>query len=298
MVLMQAFFFSLLLTALKLLAFISTGSLVVLASFYDSATDSLVSYLNYVFYQKAREKADRKHPFGHGGFEVLSSLIQGIMISSLSLLLAYQSLQRLLYPQQGPDLKTEHIPLTIGVLIFSAISGFGIQWLLGKQERKLAQQGRLSLTVSSDRAHYLSDFLSNAFGALGLWSLYTFHWYWLDAALGLLAALFLMKVAWPLVKVTLSHIMHVEAEPEVHDAIASSVLQASPQIKGYHRLRTRRLGPNLFIDLHVKMPASLSLEKAHALGDLVEQAIKAKFPEADVLIHLDPDSLPDESIED
>ncbi len=83
MALKQAFFISLALTVFKLLGFYLSGSMIVLASFYDSLTDSLVSYLNFIFYRKAREKADPQHPFGHGGFEVVSSLVQGILITIL-----------------------------------------------------------------------------------------------------------------------------------------------------------------------------------------------------------------------
>jgi ferrous-iron efflux pump FieF len=90
--------------------------------------------------------------------------------------------------------------------------------------------------------------------------------------------------------------MHVEAEPEVQREILKLALETNPIVEGIHRLRTRRLGPNLFIDFHLKLPADMTLAEAHRLGDQVEANIMQRFPRADVLIHLDPDDLPDEDV--
>lgn len=295
MALMQAFLISLALTLFKLLGFYLSGSMIVLASFYDSLTDSLVSYLNFIFYRKAREKADPQHPFGHGGFEVVSSLVQGILITILGCLLAYQSIAQLLHRSQ-PDLESGTMPYVLGIMVLSAFSGYGIQWFLGRFEKSLSIKGEVSLTVSSDRAHYLSDFYTNGLGALGLLSVWYFKSTTLDSILGLVGSLFLFKTAWPLLVSTFTHIMHVEAEPEVQQEILNLALGTNRIVEGIHRLRTRRLGPNLFIDFHLKLPAEMSLAEAHRLGDQVEASIMERFPRADVLIHLDPDDLPDEDV--
>jgi ferrous-iron efflux pump FieF len=295
MALKQAFLFSLGLMLFKLLGFYLSGSMIVLASFYDSLTDSLVSYLNFIFYRKAREKADPQHPFGHGGFEVVSSLVQGILITILACLLAYQSIAQLMNRTQ-PNLDTAAMPYVLGIMVLSAFSGFGIQWFLGRFEKGLADQGEVSLTVSSDRAHYLSDFYTNGLGALGLLSVYWFKSTTLDSILGLVGSLFLFKTAWPLLVSTFTHIMHVEAEPEVQQEIMKLALSTNGIVEGIHRLRTRRLGPNLFIDFHLKLPATMPLAEAHHLGDEVEARIMQRFPRADVLIHLDPDDVPDEDV--
>jgi ferrous-iron efflux pump FieF len=269
--------------------------MIVLASFYDSLTDSLVSYLNFLFYRKAREKADSQHPFGHGGFEVVSSLAQGILITILACLLGWQSIAQAMN-RSHPHLDPDTMPYVLGIMVLSAFSGFGIQYFLGRFEIKLAHQGEVSLTVSSDRAHYLSDFYTNGLGALGLLSVYWLKSSMLDSMFGLLGSLFLFKTAWPLLVSTYTHIMHVEAEPEVQQEILELALGTHPIVEGIHRLRTRRLGPNLFIDFHLKLPADMSLAEAHRLGDQVEARIMQRFPRADVLIHLDPDDLPDEDV--
>ncbi|WP_141733783.1 cation diffusion facilitator family transporter [Oligoflexus tunisiensis] len=295
MALKQAFLISLGLTLIKLLGFHLSGSMIVLASFYDSLTDSLVSYLNYFFYGKAREKADHQHPFGHGGFEVVSCLAQGVLITILGCLLAYQSGSQLL-SRSEPSLEPETMPYVVGIMLLSAASGYVIQWFLGRYEKKLATTGEVSLTVQSDRAHYRSDFYTNSAGALGVLTVYWFESSTLDSILGLVGSAFLFKTAWPLLVSTFSHIMHVEAEPEIQQEILQLALSTDKLVEGIHRLRTRRLGPNLFVDFHLKLPAHMPLVEAHRLGDAVEAKIMERFPRADVLIHLDPDNLPDEEV--
>jgi cation diffusion facilitator family transporter len=295
MALKQAFLISLALTLFKLLGFYLSGSMIVLASFYDSLTDSLVSYLNFIFYRKAREKADPQHPFGHGGFEVVSSLVQGILITILGCLLAYQSIAQLMH-RSHPNLESGTMPYVLAIMILSAFSGYGIQAFLGRFEKSLSKNGEVSLTVSSDRAHYLSDFYTNGLGAIGLLSVWYFKSTTLDSILGLVGSLFLFKTAWPLLVSTFTHIMHVEAEPEVQQEILNLALGTNRIVEGIHRLRTRRLGPNLFIDFHLKLPAEMPLAEAHRLGDQVEASIMQRFPRADVLIHLDPDDVPDEDV--
>jgi ferrous-iron efflux pump FieF len=205
---------------------------------------------------------------------VVSGLVQGILISILGCLLAWQSGSKLFKPTD-PTLEPGTMPYVVGIMLLSAASGYAIQWFLGRYEDKLAKTGEMSLTVQADRAHYRSDFYS---------------------ILGLVGSAFLFKTAWPLLVNTYSHIMHVEAGPEVQQEILQLALSTDKLVEGIHRLRTRRLGPNLFVDFHLKLPAQMPLVDAHRLGDAVEEKIMQRFPRADVLIHLDPDNLPDEEV--
>ncbi|MCX6131400.1 MAG: cation diffusion facilitator family transporter [Proteobacteria bacterium] len=293
MPLKNAFWLSLALCSLKLFGFYVSGSMIVLASFYDSITDSLMSYLNYVFYNKAREKADHRHPFGHAGFEVLSGLLQGIMISVFGLILAHQSILQLL-GHQDDRFDPKALPISIGIMLLSAGAGFGIQWYLGIFEKKLKSKGEMSLTLSSDRAHYHSDFTTNLVGAIGLFTVLFTGSRSLDSVLGLAGAVLLLKTAWPLLQNSLAHIMQVGIEPELQQEILALVLSTDATIEGLHLFRARRMGQCLFIDFHMKLPASLALAEAHELGERVEEAIKQRYPHADVLIHLDPNNLLDE----
>ena len=256
-------------------------------------TDSIVSYLNYIFYQRAREKPDSMHPFGHGGFEIISSLLQGVLISVLAVVLAYDCINALLDPK-AQHLATKTIPIAMGVMFVSALTGYGLQFYLGLHERRLQLNRERSLALSSDRAHYKSDFYTNALGAIGLFSVWWWESYTLDRILGLVGAGFLVYTAYPLLKSSLEHIMQTGADPMIQKEITDVILDTDDHILGFHLLRTRYHGPALYIDFHLKLPAHLNLHDAHALSEKVESRLRAVFPQADILIHLDPDDSPDE----
>jgi ferrous-iron efflux pump FieF len=65
-----------------------------------------------------------------------------------------------------------------------------------------------------------------------------------------------------------------------------------------HRLRTRTLGPNRFVDFHLKLPNNMPLIEAHEIGYKIEAAIRKAIPGVDVLMHLDPEAEPDEEFEE
>ena len=68
------------LALIKGYAYLLSGSMIVLASFLDSLFDAITSLLNRYINKKSHEAADKEHPFGHGGFEVIGSLIQGLLM--------------------------------------------------------------------------------------------------------------------------------------------------------------------------------------------------------------------------
>jgi divalent metal cation (Fe/Co/Zn/Cd) transporter len=73
----------------------------------------------------------------------------------------------------------------------------------------------------------------------------------------------------------------------IEEAIASA---RSPEIAGYHELRARRAGRARYIDLHLQFRSGTSLEEAHSLAHTVRDAIVARFPTAQVLIHVEPET--------
>jgi divalent metal cation (Fe/Co/Zn/Cd) transporter len=85
-----------------------------------------------------------------------------------------------------------------------------------------------------------------------------------------------------------------EALPEDElDAIRAAVEgHGAPEIAGFHKLRARKAGSRRYVDLHVQFIEGTSLERAHQLSHELQDAIHARIPRADILIHLEPDHVP------
>lgn len=276
--------------SVKIVMFFFSGSMIVLGSAFDSLSDAFVSFINAKVSIEARESADKDHPFGHGGYEVVGALVQGILILFLGYNLVSESIRKAFGAAAGQPVVTDMLPVASGVLFLSAFAGFAIHMMLDRKHKKIERQNQRSLSVESDIAHYAGDMVVNFLSAIGLLVVWYFEAPMMDPILGILAGLWLFKTAYPILKKSFSDIVHKKASKKVQTQIVELVMKSSPLILGIHQLRSRELGPMLFVDFHLKLPRDLLLEKAHDVGDLVVKNIKDVFPRADVIVHLDPDS--------
>lgn len=286
---------SLVLAGLKGLAFAFTGSVVVLGAFLDSVADSLISWSNGKINKKALEDADREHPYGHGGYEILGGLVQGFVISIVAGVLIFESLQRLFKPQSG-DLTLAQLPLGLAILVFGSLAGLFISTFLRRYLKKLADQGESSVALEADIAHYLSDFWMNGLAALGLFLVFYFEKSWLDALCGLVGGGMTARSAIPVLTSVYRAILHSELDVATQKEIVQIAKDSDERIEGVHRLRTRRLGPIPFADFHLKLPAELNLKDAHEIEETIRARLQERFPKIDLYIHMDPDSEPDDNL--
>jgi ferrous-iron efflux pump FieF len=287
--LMHAALASVLLAGVKGAAFALTGSLIVLASFLDSVVDFLASATNLKIHQFSRADADQQHPFGHGGFEVVGSLVQGVALVFTGIAIFIEGLRRIVSGNPVP-LSAHDLILAISVLIFAALSGYGIQAYLSIKIRQSAESHERSLVLMADNAHYLGDAYSNLLSAAGLAIVFFTKITEFDAIFAALSGIFLIKTAYPIIKKCFFDIVHQEADPKFQRQIAEIVLHHDERITGIHHLRTRELGPHLFIDFHLSVAGAISLNSAHEISENAEKAIVSVIPRADIMIHLDPDS--------
>lgn len=285
--------FSALLSVIKLIGFFYTGSLIVLASFFDSLADTVTSLINNSIYKKSVESADKEHPFGHGGFEVVGALIQGLLITFFSISILIESVRKL-WTGSYQSLDHDLIPVALGIMLFSAIGGLLIHFYFTQQVKGMKQRRERSLVLLADKAHYSGDVFINFLSAIGLLVVYVTQLQFLDPLMGCIAAVLLASVAFPVLKKSFKDILHNEAPEEFQQIIVNIVMSVDNRIKGIHLLRSREFGPYLFVDFHMKLPDDLPLKKAHKIGENVETEIKKIFLNADVFIHLDPESEPDQ----
>ena len=283
---------SAILAIMKLIAFVMSGSVVVLASMLDSLSDSVVSIANGLIHKASRRSADQEHPFGHGGIEVLTSLIQGAVLFGFGLLVLGESLQRLIFRRAAERFDRADLPMAFGVMLFAALSGYVIQRHLNKVRSLAEGQGERSLSLKADTAHYEGDAMMNLVTSIGLVIVWFSGVPYFDSIFGAIGSLFLFKSGWPILKHSVAEILHTGADPQHQSRIVEIILKTDPQILGIHRLRVRNLGPALFIDFHMMLPHTIRLEEAHEIGDNVTAGIRQEFPGADVIFHLDPDTEP------
>ncbi len=191
----------------------------------------------------------------------------------------YECIHKLLQPEPI------HLPwLGIGVMLLGAV----INFIVSRKVSRAAEETH-SMAMKSNALHLLTDVYTSLGVALSLVLVTYTGWYVLDPLIGIVLALYIMKEAFHLTKESFPPLLDASLTEEEEMQITEIVKQFCDRYLEVHDLRTRRSGPNEFIDFHLVLASGTSIEEAHHLCDDIEQAIKNVFNRAQVFIHVEPE---------
>ena len=270
---------ALVLVLAKLWALGQTGSLAVAATLADSALDLMVSLGGLVAIVYAAKPADDDHNFGHTSAEDLAALAQSLFILVSAGVIAVASVMRLLADEVTlPEREGQGI----AILIFSIVVTFGLVVWQRYVARKTGNK-----VVAADSLHYIGDLIPNMGAILALWASGALGLHQIDSVVALAAAAFLAFGALRIGKGAWDALMDRQADPAMITGIAE-IADGFAGVHGFHDLKTRQAGSKVFVNLHIELDGSQTLDQAHAIGAALRRAIIAAYPQADVLIHKDP----------
>jgi cation diffusion facilitator family transporter len=268
---------ALVLTGMKLAAWIVSGSIAVLASLADSALDILAAGATFLAVRYAAAPPDREHRYGHGKAEAFASLLQAGLVFASAALVGQEAIRHLITPA---PLRDEGWALAV-----MAISTL-LTWVLIRAQGRVLAQAH-SVAVAGDRAHYVVDIASNLVAFAGIGLALVFGSPRIDAIAGLAVAGWLVWGAVQVFRDSSSQLMDREL-PDAERARIIASMTADPRVRGVHQLRTRASGPYVHIQLHAELDPDLSLEQAHQVVVAAENRVLEAFPAADIIIHPDP----------
>jgi ferrous-iron efflux pump FieF len=265
------------LVTIKAIAWMASGSVALLASMADSGLDLVASLITFFAVRYAAAPPDAEHRFGHGKAEAFSSLLQGGLVFASAALIGQEAIRGLIHPKP-----IEAEGLGVGVMIVSIL----LTLALIRAQAEVMRKTR-SVAVSGDKAHYAADLAANAVSLIGIAAAGFLGLAWVDAAAGLLIAIWLVWGAVGVFREASNQLMDHEL-PDEERAQILALLTADHRVVGVHQLRTRASGPNIHIQAHMDFDADTPLALAHTLMVEAETRVLAAFPTADILIHPDP----------
>lgn len=266
-----------LLVLLKVFGWAASGSVSLLASLLDSGLDLVASLAVFFAVRWAAQPADWDHRHGHGKAEAFAGLLQAGLVMGSGLFVAWEAIDRMITPRP-----VANGAWAVGIMAVSILVTLGLVWF---QTRAINKSG--SLAVKGDRAHYTADLVSNLVALIGVGSAAFLSAAPLDAAAGLIVAVWLVWGAFSVLREAADQLLDRELSPETQAAITAAIL-ADPRIGGVHRLRTRASGAVPMIQMHVDLDPDLTLAQAHDILEAAEARVRETLPRADILIHPDP----------
>lgn len=266
-----------LLIILKIVAGILMGSVAVISEAIHSSIDLLASVVTFFSIRKASEPADLEHPFGHGKFENLSGAFEAILIFVAAALIIHDALDKLKAPAM-----VEKLDWGIGIMFIATLINIFVSRVLFRFAKSTG-----SIAIEADAMHLWVEVFTSAGVMAGLILMRVIHLAVLDPIIALLVALLSLKAAFDLTMKAIADLAdHTLPENEI--AIVLNVLKNIPDIKGYHKLRTRKSGSNREIDIHIQVDKEMLVQNVHDLCYQVENAIKEELPGSYVTIHIEP----------
>ncbi|OYT15445.1 MAG: cation-efflux pump [Bacteroidetes bacterium 4572_77] len=272
-------FSNLFLIGIKLIIGILTASVSILSEAIHSGIDLIASAIAYLAVKISSKLPDEKHPYGHGKFENISGVIEGLLIFVAAIWIIYEAIHKLIAPSE-----IKHLPYAAAVMFLSAI----INFFVSKYLYKVAKETD-SIALEADALHLRTDVYSSLGVGLGILFIWISGWHIFDPVFAIIVALFIMHESFGLVKRAISPLLDEQvSEKELNDLEQSINDYCQKNQLRYKYLRSRRSGSAHFIDFTLRVNPQMSVQASHEKCDALEAVIKKRYLESDISIHVEP----------
>ncbi len=249
--------------AMKSGAWLLTGSV----AYLSDALESLVNLAGASFalwmVSYARAPADEGHPWGHGKAEYFSAAFEGMLIFVAALAIFLAAGERLVHPQA-----LGRLGLGTGLSIAASV----VNYLVARVLFRVGRAYR-SIAVEADARHLMTDVWTTAGVVVGVAIAAASGWHWIDALVAMAVALNILREGWQLMRRSVDGLMDRSLEPEQIGEIEAVLRSYTGQGCSFANLRTRAAGNMRFALVNLHVPGHWSVARAHALADVVEQAV-------------------------
>ena len=265
-----------LLISLKLIVGIISGSVSIISEAIHSSMDLMAAIIAFFSVKVSDNPPDSRHPYGHGKIENISGVVEAFLIFVAAIWIIVEAVKKLL----GEEIELDNIAIGSGVMLISAI----VNIIVSRRLYKVARETN-SVALEADALHLKTDVYTSLGVAAGLILILLTDIYWLDPAVAIMVALFILKESYDLLKRAYTPLLD-EAWKD-NDIVALEQMLKDLKVN-YHELRTRASGNYRFVDFHVEIPKDQSVENAHNYCDMIEEKLMDRFENLNVTIHVEP----------
>ena len=273
-----------LLLVLKFAAGILGHSAAMIADAIHSLTDFATDVVVLVFVKLGNKPMDKDHDYGHGKYETLATAIIGISLFAVGVMICWSGLVKTYHALCGEQLQQPGVVALVAAVLSIVMKEWAYQFTV-RTGRKYHSEA-----VVANAWHHRSDALSSIGTMMGIGGaiLLGSHWAVLDPLAAIVVSVFIIKAAWGLVMQSVKELTDASLSEKEEDEILKTASEEEG-VGEIHNLRTRRIGNNIAIEMHVRMPGSLSLYAAHEHATAIENRLKQKYGAGThVGIHIEP----------
>lgn len=282
------------LTSFKFVAGFAGNSAAMVADAVHSLSDFATDIVAVIGFRITGRPVDRSHDYGHGKFETLTTVVVGVSLLAVAVGIFFSGGKRVMLVLQG-----ESIPRPGMIALVAAGMSIVIKEWLYIYTKKAA----ISLSSEALMAKawdHRSDALSSVGTLLGIGGAIFMgpRARILDPIAALAVGAAIVKVALPITIRSVSELLEESLTSEQEQDIMEAILNV-PGVEGAHHLRTRRIGANVAVEVHILVNRYLRISDAHDIATVTEDAVRIIHGEESFIsVHVEPraeetpDSLP------
>ncbi|MDH5179044.1 MAG: cation diffusion facilitator family transporter [Gammaproteobacteria bacterium] len=244
-------------------------------SLSDLFTDAIVLYAA----KHSHVEADEEHPYGHGRIETVATVLLGLALLAVAIGITWDAVNRMFHPEKlwVPGM------WALVVAVISIISKEAIY----HYSMRIARKYRSNM-LKANAWHSRTDAFSSVIVVIGVAGAMAGLNY-LDAVAAVGVAVMIAKIAWDLSWHSLRELIDTGLEPGRVEEIRQSILAISG-VKTLHILRTRLMGGEALVDVHIQVQPQVSVSEGHQISETVRQTLIREYDEiSDVMVHIDPE---------
>lgn len=273
-----------LLLVFKFFAGIVGHSSAMLADAVHSLSDFVTDVIVIVFVRISGKPQDEGHDYGHGKYETLATAIIGVILLFVGVGILVNSVDSIIDVCRGRVLEAPSVLALIAAFVSIVSKEILYQYTVIKGKKLNSK------AVIANAWHHRSDAFSSIGTLIGIGGAIFLgtNWRILDPIAAFVVSVFIIKVSVDLVKPCIDELLEKSLSKEIEDKILS-IIVSHPKVSSPHHLRTRRIGNNIAIEIHIRMCGTMTINESHDITKEIEASLKDEFGEATHIgIHVEP----------
>lgn len=275
---------NLILLAGKFAAGILGHSAAMIADAVHSLSDFLTDIVVIGFVRLSCKPADDDHDYGHGKYETVATSIIGMALLAVAVMLGWNGVEKIVRFIQGEIPESPEV-----IALAAAIASILLKEWIFRVTRKVAHEVE-SQALEANAWHHRSDAFSSIGTAIGIGGAVVLGngWAILDPIAAVIVSGMIALTALRLLRKASGELLEESLPKETVDRIMEIVYE-DKLVRDIHNLHTRRIGNRIAIEMHLRLPGTITIEEAHRHASEIERNIRAAFgQETHIMLHIEP----------
>ncbi len=275
---------NLFLVTVKFLFGILGRSSAMIADAVHSLSDFITDLIVILFVHLSSKPQDKNHDFGYGKYETLATSLVGLALLIAGIMILYSGVEKILMVLKGETILQPSMVALIAGLLSLIFNELAYRFTI-RAGRQLNSQALIA-----NAWHHRSDAFTSIGATLGIGGAIFLgnRWAVLDPLAAVVVSIFVIKTAWKLTRQAADELLERSLSDNIKGEIRR-IAESESDVSQVHNLRTRRIGNQIAIEMHIRMPGDIPLYTAHKRTSEIEKLLRDQFGKGThVIVHVEP----------